>query len=208
MLRWYPSGLLQVVLELTLLPIAFFFVFALNAILDSETPWLIGTLSGPGISSDLWIILVLIAIGWTIIYLGWRGANKTFKLLLIFWHIGLMISSFILVRTSSNPVIRGESIGFSISIEFLGPIFTTVTLILALIWLADDLRNGTKNRTVSPFQHRNKIALCLAGIGLTISGFAFWLNIEELGQSSVFWEHSLCTKRFVLLTQAKNCTKY
>lgn len=181
MLRWYPSVLLQIVLELTFLPIAIISIFAVNAIFDRDTPWSIGILAGPGMSADFWIILVFLGFGWTIFMLGWRGAKTVFKVLLILWHLGLTIGSVLLALDPGNLVLQGEAIGFAMSLEILGPIFTTTTLVLALVWLAVDIRRGTKNRSVSPLQKRNKIALGAAFAALSLAGLAFWLDFEQFG---------------------------
>lgn len=179
MLRWYPSVLLQIVLELTFLPIAIISIFAVNAIFDRDTPWSIGILAGPGMSADFWIILVFLACGWTIFILGWRGAKTTFKFLLIIWHLGLTSGSALLALDPGNLVLQGEAIGFAMSLEILGPILTATTLVLAIVWLAGDIRRGTRNRTVSPLQKRNKIALFIAVVGLSVAGFAFRLDFEQ-----------------------------
>ena len=181
MLRWYPNLLLQVILWLTFLPIAFFTTFVLNAAVDQKTPWSIGILKGPGLSSDFWIIFVLLIIGWSVIFLGWRGAKTAFKFLLLLWHTELVVCTILLVINPGDLFMQGESLGFSISLELLGPVFTIATLILSIIWLIIDIRRGTKNRSVSPFQKRNKIALLCAALGLVISALAFWLDFEQFG---------------------------
>lgn len=181
MLRWYPSVLLQVLLEMTLLPIAFFSVFAVNAIFDRNTPWVIGGLSGPGMSSDFWVVLFLLAVGWFLIILGWRGAKLTFKCLIVFWHLGLTVVSVFLIWDPGNLILRGEAIGFSMSFEVLGPLFALASLIIAVIWVINDLLHGTRDRSVSPLQRRNRFSFCIALICLVLSGFAFSFDYEQFG---------------------------
>lgn len=181
MLRWYPPLLLQVLLELTFIPIVIISLFSINAIFDRNTPWSIGILKGPGMTSDFLVVIAFLGFGWSIFILGWRGAKTIFKFLIILWHLGLVIISILLALNSENLLFKAEAIDFSLSIELLGPIFTITTLIIAFIWLIKDLKEGTKNRTVSPLQKRNKIALLFGLIGFSISAFSFWLDYEQFG---------------------------
>ena len=179
MLRWYPPVLLQTVLELTFVPVAGISIFALNAIVDPNTPWSIGILSGPGFSLDLIFVLAFVTSGWVLLFLGWRGAKTIFKLLLVIWHLALSIVSFLLVIGPGDLIMKGEAIGFTISYEIIGPVYALATLILAIWWTVGDFRGGTIERSVSPFQKRNRIAFLAGIIGLLVSGLGFFLNFEQ-----------------------------
>ncbi len=179
MLRWYPPVLLQVVLELTFLPVAMFSIFLLNAVVDPDTQWTIGILSGPGFSPDLTAVMAFVASGWVLLVLGWRGAKTIFKFVMLIWHLALFIVSVLLVIGPGDLILRGEAIGFSISFELIGPVYAISTLSLAIYWTLADLRGGTKGRSVSPIQKRNRIAFIAGIIGFSASAAGYYVNFEQ-----------------------------
>ena len=182
MLRWYPTPLLQVILELTFVPIAVFSAFAINALSDARTNWVIGPLKGQGASASLFLVIALLALGWLVLFLGWRGGGKgLFKVLLSVWHVGLATAAFGLVLGSGGSLFEGEAIGFTISLQILGPVLTLATLALAVYWVWGDLREGTPDRTVSPFRRKNKFSLGLGAAGTFASAILFWLDLEQMG---------------------------
>lgn len=181
MLRWYPSVLLRVVLELTYVPIAFLSIFAVKALVDPDTPWSIGAWQGPGRSEDFWKIAALLLLGWTVLVLGWRGAKSVFKLLIVTWHGALSAAALIHVAVSDDFSVRGEAIGFSMSLGVLAPALSLAALVCSLVWVARDSRVSAATRSVSPLQRRNKVAMVYAGVLLIVSGVAFALEYGELG---------------------------
>ena len=181
MLRWYPSPVLQVILEVTFAPIAVFSAFAVNAMSDPTTNWVIGPLEGKGASPSLFLVIALVAIGWLVLGLGWRGAGSLFKVLLIFWHVGLAAAASALVLGSGGFQFEGAAIGFTISLQILGPVMTLATLALSIYWAWGDMRQGAPNRTVSPIRKKNKVSLTVGVVGVAVCAVLFWLDYEQLG---------------------------
>ena len=89
MLRWYPDPLLRWVLELTFVPVIFLAVLCLRCACDAGTPWAVGTLRGPGMSADFWVLVLFLVLGVSTIALGWRGARRLFRVQLLIWHLTL-----------------------------------------------------------------------------------------------------------------------
>lgn len=173
--------LLRVVLELTFVPIVFMTVFAVMTLVDRTTPWEVGSWRGPGPSEDYWKIAALLACGWTLLVLGWRGARTAFKCGIVLWHFGLAAGSLASLRESSDFVVRGDALGFQISVGLLAPIFSLTALVCALVWITGDSRKSAAARSVSPLQRRNRLAAAVAVLGLLASGLAFAYDFEELG---------------------------
>lgn len=181
MLRWYPSALLRVVLEITFVPVAFLTIFALMVLFRPDTPWSIGTWSGPGASPDFWKVVALLAVGWTLIVLGWRGAGPVFKASIVAWHAALTAASVLHVLAEDDLFVRGEAVGFSLSLRLLAPAISAFALVCALVWIARDRGSRAGARPVSPLRRRNVIAALLAGIALAVGGLALVLDAEEIG---------------------------
>jgi hypothetical protein len=181
MLRWYPSLLLRVVLELTFVPIAFISIFVIKALADPATPWSMGTWSGPGTSPDFWKLTALLGVGWVLLVLGWRGAKALFRYLVGTWHLVLATGAVIAAMRADDMVVRGEAVGFRLSLELLAPVYALGTLICALIWITNDSRRGNPARSVSPLQRRNRFALLGCGLGVAVSWFAFARGLNDLG---------------------------
>jgi hypothetical protein len=181
MLRWYPSILLRVVLELTFVPIAFVSIFAVKALADRSTPWSIGSWNGPGASPDFWYLTVLLALGWTMLVLGWRGAKVFFRYLIAVWHLGLAAGTASFIIGSRDLVVQGEAMGFSLSLGILAPAYSMFALIGTLVWIRKDSRRGNPTRSVSPLQRRNKLAAFGAGIGVIVGWIAFSNAFQQIG---------------------------
>jgi hypothetical protein len=181
MLRWYPSLLLRVILELTFVPIAFLTIFAVKALADRQTPWSVGPWSGPGASPDFWKLLAVLAVGWLLLVLGWRGAKTGFKYLIGIWHLSLTAASLITLAGAEDFVVRGEAMGFQLSLGVLAPVYTLTTLVCTLVWISQDHRRGNPARSVSPLQRRNRIAAGLGVIALVVAWVAFARGANQLG---------------------------
>lgn len=182
MLRWYPSVLLRVVLELTFVPVAFFSIFVVMVLADASTAWVIGSWSGPGVTSDFWKIVGLLAVGWAILVLGWRGARTLFKWLVVPWHAGLAAICLLAAYGDTELALQGEAVGFSISLRLLAPLVFLVALGCALVWIATDLRHGASaSRSVSPLRWRNAVAGVVAVVALAASGVAYAFGFDQVG---------------------------
>ena len=181
MLRWYPSALLRVVLELTLLPIGFLSIFAVMVLSDFDTPWSGGPLQGPGPTPDFWLVVSLLAVGWTILVLGWRGAGQGFRWLIVLWHVALTAGSIVVALGQHRVLVRGDAVGFSLSLGFIAPALSATALSCTLVWLWRDRRRRTSGRSVSPLQRRNRVAAVCAAAALAGASLAFHLDLDEIG---------------------------
>ena len=182
MLRWYPSTLLRVVLELTLLPIAFLTIFAVMVLSDFDTQWSGGPWQGPGPTADFWKLVTLLAVGWTILVLGWRGAGKLFRWLVVPWHVLLTAGSLAAALEERGLLVRGDAVNFSLSVRFLAPALSIATLVCTLLWIRADISlRGPGERSVSPLQRRNRIAAGCAALSLAAASLAFHMDFDELG---------------------------
>ncbi|MEM8713772.1 MAG: hypothetical protein AAGG01_22750 [Planctomycetota bacterium] len=181
MLRWYPNALLRAVLDLTLLPLAPATVFALKVVVDPETPWRIGSWSGPGPTPEFFGLLVILALGWTIVTLGWRGAHRTFKIALITWHV--LLAAVILTSITLFPDLKlhAETIGLTVSLSAIAPAYSILTLAGAIAWCWRDDPKAAASRSVSPLQRRNRVAAWIAVAAAAAGALAFALSHDGLG---------------------------
>ncbi|MEM7202083.1 MAG: hypothetical protein AAF628_17580 [Planctomycetota bacterium] len=180
MLRWYPSALLRVVLWITFAPLLFFSIFAVNCLCDPTTPWRAGPWHGPGATADFWQLLGVLAFGWTVLALGWRGAGRAFRVSVLIWHLGLSTACARFV-VAGDVVVQGASVGLTVSLRLLGPALCVIALGGTLVWLVLDARRGARVRSVSPLQRRNKIAAGIAVGLLALGAVAFGVDAEEIG---------------------------
>ena len=109
MLRWYPDALLRVLLDVTLVPVAFVSVFVVMVLSDPSTQWASGPLSGHGLNSDLAVLVAAVGLGWILLALGWRGAGPVFRGALIAWHFTLASLSITTTARAKEFVLRGDA---------------------------------------------------------------------------------------------------
>jgi len=161
---WRPDRLLRVLLAWTSLTFLLAWLPLVRAAMDGESyTWSVGwwglTTGGMGLSAQYWLLVVEVAMGVTILWLGCRGARVPFHWLLLAWHTALF-SSFTYSSVTSPEEFRfqGDTAGIDFSLAWVGPALAGGFLAASIFWVVRDLRNPSP-RHVEPWSRANSIWL-------------------------------------------------
>ena len=114
---------------------------------------------GSGISAQYWILVVEVALGVTLLWLGSRGARKPFHWLLLGWHTALFTS--FTYQSWANPQdfrFQGDTAGIDFSLAWVGPVLIGGFLAASIFWVVRDLRKPI-SRQVASWSRANTIWL-------------------------------------------------
>ncbi len=161
---WRADRLLRVLLAWTSLTFLLAWLPFVRAAMDGGSyTWSVGwwglTTGGMGLSAQYWLLVVEVALGVTILWLGCRGARVPFHWLLLAWHTALF-SSFTYNSVTSPEDFRfqGDTAGIDFSLAWVGPALAGGFLAASIFWVVRDLRNSTP-RHVAPWSRANSIWL-------------------------------------------------
>lgn len=130
-----PSHRLRdLLLGFTLLTVALPTVLTYRGLLQPNYQWGLFGLHGMGTSGPWWQIFLIAALGWITLALNHRNPGRGSTTLLAFWHGGLFLNVlFYALKHGEKMSLRGDAIGVSIHLGWIGPLFTGACLALSLI---------------------------------------------------------------------------
>jgi hypothetical protein len=110
----------------------------------SDYRWSVGEdIGGRGVGGEYWLLLVLFALGFAVLYLGWRGARPPFQWLLPLWMALLLAQPGSAALAGEEGGFEGETFGIQISLPW--PLIAALDFsALALVWLVRDRRSARR----------------------------------------------------------------
>ncbi len=162
---WRPDWLLRAILGWTALTFVLAWLPMIRCILDGasyswQTTWWGMTVGGSGIGGAFVLLPVQVALGASLLWLGWRGARPPFHWLLLAWHAALCSSITAAAIIDPDAFrFRGDTAGIDISLTWVGPILTGGFLLAGIVWVVRDLRAGGRH-VVAPWNRINTAWLC------------------------------------------------
>ncbi len=164
MSTWRPDWLLRSILGWT----AFTFILAwlpmVRGVMDGDTyawgvTWWGFTVGGSGMGGWFWVLPAQVALGVTLLWLGWRGARPPLRWLLPAWHAALFSSCMVAVISDPDSFrFRGRTAGVDVSLTWVAPALTGVFLLASIGWAVRDARSGARH-AVAPWSRVNTLWL-------------------------------------------------
>ncbi len=142
--------------------------------------------SGDGLSGDFWALPLAAAHVVATLFLGYRGARQPFHWLLLGWVVplGAYMSYF---TVSEDLRIQGDTLGFDLSLAWLGPLLCGGLALLAVLWAWRDLRARRTAESIEwPRSRRILMGAALAALPVQFYLFRFGAPLSASDQMSVF----------------------
>lgn len=139
---WRPTRLLRILLWWTSVTFLTGWLPLIRGAFDGPsyewgTSYFGYSFSGTGVAGDYWLPAVKVALGLTLLVLGWRGARSPFPYLLVAWQaFGLADALFSAITEPEAFRFRGDTLGIDVSLAWVAPLFYSAALVLAVIWFA------------------------------------------------------------------------
>ena len=162
--EWQPDRLLRALLVWTGLTFVLAWLPLIRGVFDGPSyEWATAfygyAVRGAGVSGDYWVLVLETAIGGSILWFGWRGARMPFHALIVAWHALLFSDSvYSAVTNPERYRFRGDTLGIDVSLAWAGPLLLGAFLVLALLWVARDLR-GRRRRSLPHWTRGNSVWL-------------------------------------------------
>lgn len=123
-------------LGFTLLTVALPTVVAYRGLLQPAYQWGLFGVRGTGPSGSWWIIASVAAYGWLALSLAHRRPGKRPAAMLWLWHAGLFFNILAhALHHGSAMTLRGDAVGLSLNLAWLGPLCTGLLLLAASLCL-------------------------------------------------------------------------
>lgn len=141
-MEWKPDRLLHLILIYVMLSGFTFWLPVSRGLLDGQSyswsGWM--GIGGTGVGGQYWLLLIFTALMTTVVFLGWRNAQKPFHWLLLTWFMLLVIESGSWFFSSETVHLKGDTLGTDLSLGKV--IFPLDLLFLALsfVWVIRDMR--------------------------------------------------------------------
>jgi hypothetical protein len=170
---WKPDRLLRAILIWTGVTLVVLWLPLVRGLMDGESyQWgnsLWGMqLDGRGVRGDYWALLILVAFGISVLYLGWRGARAPFHGLLLLWNIPLGAQACYNAFTSPEDFrFKGDTLGVDVSLAWVGPVVFGGFALLSIVWVVRDWRKRAE-RIVPEWRRTNLILVLIAASLLPI----------------------------------------
>lgn len=158
--------MLKLLLIWTSLTTLIFWLPAVRGAFDGASyEWAVMGSSGNGTHGAYWLPLLASVVSIAGLWSGWRGPRAPSYLLLGGWHLFLAIGTMVAVLQDPDGFhVRGDTMGMDIDLAVMGPVFFGIWALLALWWIARDLRRKKITETF-PWTVRNRRWLVvLAGL--------------------------------------------
>lgn len=166
-MSWKPDKLLKAILIWTVFTLIIVWLPLIRGIMDGDayqwgyTFWGIQA-GGRGIRGDYWVLVLQAIFGFTLLYLGWRGAKPPFHWLLLLWHFSLATQAIYNSLTFPEEYrFRGDTLGVDVSLAWVGPLFFGGFALLSLLWVVRDLKRN-RERIGPQWTRANQILLLIA----------------------------------------------
>ena len=160
-----PDGLLRVLLTWTSLTTLTFWLATVRGAFDGRSyQWGFSGMRGAGLSGDYWFPILGAAIACWLVTRGWRGASPPFRWLFPAWHAALAV--FVTERAialGDRLTFEGATLGVSIPLQWVGPLFFVAAACAATYWARRDFRSLA--RPVPPRDGSNR-SLAILVLGL------------------------------------------
>ncbi|MBS4196588.1 hypothetical protein [Lederbergia citri] len=117
-------------------------------------------IGGSGIYGDYWLLFLFVSVLLSVIFLGWRGAQKPFHWLLLIWLLLLIIESASMFFSTETIYFKGDTLGTEFAIgNILFPI-DILFLCLATIWIIRDFKKKRPKEKI-PWMKSNRVMLII-----------------------------------------------
>ena len=164
---WKPDRLLKAILIWTMFTLLVLWLPLVRGLMDGESyQW--GNsfwgfqAEGRGLHGDYWLLLLQVAFGITLLYLGWRGAQRPFHSLLLLWHLPLSVVACCNAFTSPEDYrFRGDTLGVDVSLAWVGPLLFGGFALLSVLWVVRDSKRG-EDRVRREWNRVNYVLLLIA----------------------------------------------
>ena len=169
-MAWKPDRLLKAILIWTMFTLIIVWLPLVRGLMDGNSyQWgysFFGfQLGGRGLHGDYWFLLLQIAFGLVLLYLGWRGARQPFHWLLLLWNIQLGLQAiYNALAFPEDYRFRGDTLGVDVSLAWVGPLLFGGFALLSIFWVVRDIKGG-QQRTVPQWTPANRLLLLIA-VGL------------------------------------------
>ncbi len=164
-------------------------LFVRGLIEGNSFTWSYIGIGGSGVSGGYWVIVLFLAIGLFILFIGWRGAKKLFRWFVSIWVFILFSSSIALLIHDPKAKIIAESLQIELPYAIIILPFDVIACVLLSIWLIRE-RHSEKKVVIPPWNRIN--TMYLLGV---ISIFPIEFFVFNVGD-----QHGLLDKVGVLLT--------
>lgn len=154
--------------------------------------------SGDGLQGDVWAPPLAAAHVLATLFLGYRGARQPFHWLLLGWLVplGAYMSYF---TVSEDLRIQGDTLGFDLSLAWIGPVLCGGLALLAVVWVVRDLRSPPPAQWVEwPRSGRIMTVIALAALPVQFYLLRFGPPHDTTDQIGVF----LTIAQWILLNVA------
>lgn len=125
-----------------------------------EFSWSYFGLAGRGTSGGFGVIVFLVLMGIGMLYLGWRKANKLFRVLAFVWVSMLTASSVLLVLSDPGAELVAETIGISVPYGLLILPFDLLFFVLTTVWLISSRGRAAPQPGRAGWTRKNFMYLC------------------------------------------------
>jgi len=171
-----PEQLLRTVLIFTAVTMIVVWLPLIRGVMDGPsyewgTSFLGKDFSGTGVGGDYWFIVLQAVLCLATIYFGWRGARQPFHWLLMIWIVPSLITAvYNAIKFPDEYRLKGDTMGLDISLAWIGPAFWLILFLLAVAWIAKDLRTRVE-RPMPSWTRRNTFLMVLVFALLPVQFF-------------------------------------
>ncbi|MCJ8008746.1 hypothetical protein ACFFF5_09030 [Lederbergia wuyishanensis] len=141
-MKWRPDILLHFILAYVMMSGFMIWLPIIRGLFDGTaytwSGWL--GIGGNGILGDYWLLLIFASILLSVIYLGWRGAQKPFHWLLLIWLFLLVVESAAIFFSNETIYFKGDTLGTQFD---AGKIIFPIDLFflsMSCFWIYRDLK--------------------------------------------------------------------
>lgn len=149
-MKWKPDFLLHIILLYVVISGFTFWLPIIRGLFDGSSyiwsGWL--GIGGKGIYGDYWLLLFFVAVLLSVVYMGWRGAQKPFHWLLLIWLLLLVIESSAMLYSTETIYFKGDTLGTEFAVgKILFPL-DLLFLCLSCIWIIRDLKKKSSKKKI------------------------------------------------------------
>lgn len=119
-----------------------------GAMEGSAFQWGYAGMKGTGVSGDYWVVVLIAIAGIVLLFLGWRGAGRVCRWIVLVWIALLLLSSIAIVASDPGVKIVADTLNMEIPYALTVLPLDMLSFLLAVIWLASGRRRKQETMTM------------------------------------------------------------